>query len=96
VKCYSWSIALYGSETWALQSVAQKYLKVLKHGARERWRTSVGLIACEMKKCYIQSRRREISYTQQKGGRLTGLVTSCAGSAFYNILLKERWKGWEN
>jgi hypothetical protein len=27
VKCYSWSIALYGAETWALRKVDQKYLK---------------------------------------------------------------------
>ena len=28
------------------------------------------------------SRRRGISYKQQKEGRLTGLVTSCVGTAF--------------
>jgi hypothetical protein len=26
VKCYIWSIALYGAETWTLQKVDQKYL----------------------------------------------------------------------
>ena len=34
-KCYIWSVALYGSETWALPKVDQKYLKVLKCGAGE-------------------------------------------------------------
>jgi hypothetical protein len=27
VKCYIWSIALYGAETWALRKVDQKYLE---------------------------------------------------------------------
>ena len=27
VKCYVWSIALYGAETWTLRSVDQKHLK---------------------------------------------------------------------
>jgi hypothetical protein len=27
VKCYIWSIALYGTETWALQKVDQKYME---------------------------------------------------------------------
>jgi hypothetical protein len=26
VKCYIWSIALYGAETWTLRKVDQKYL----------------------------------------------------------------------
>jgi len=27
VKCYIWSIALYGAETWTLQAVEQKHLE---------------------------------------------------------------------
>ena len=27
VKCYIWSIALYGAETWTLRAVDQKYLQ---------------------------------------------------------------------
>jgi hypothetical protein len=27
VKCYIWSIALYGAETWTLQKVDHKHLK---------------------------------------------------------------------
>jgi hypothetical protein len=27
VKCYTWSIALYGAETWTLRKVDQKYLE---------------------------------------------------------------------
>jgi len=41
IKCYIWSIALYGAETWTLRAVDQK---VLKCGAEEGWRKSVGPI----------------------------------------------------
>jgi hypothetical protein len=27
VKCYIWSVALYGAETWTLQKLDQKYLE---------------------------------------------------------------------
>ena len=35
VKCYVWSIALYGAETWTLRAVDQKRLESLKCGAGE-------------------------------------------------------------
>jgi hypothetical protein len=38
--------------------------KVLKCGAGEGWRRSVGPIVWEMKKYYRESRRRGISYVQ--------------------------------
>jgi len=30
VKCYIWSIALYGAETWTLRAVDQKHLKTFE------------------------------------------------------------------
>ena len=59
VKCYIWNIALYGAETGTNGAADQK---VLKCGAGERWRSSVGPIMCEMKKCYLESMSRGISY----------------------------------
>jgi hypothetical protein len=35
VKCYIWSKALYGAETWTLRAVDQKHLESLKCGAGE-------------------------------------------------------------
>ena len=43
-----------------------------------------------MKKCYLQSMSRGISYTKYENGRLIGLVTSYVETVFYNKLLKER------
>jgi hypothetical protein len=45
VKCYIWSIALCGAETWTLQTVDQNYLECLKCGWCWRWmERSIGLI----------------------------------------------------
>jgi hypothetical protein len=46
-----------------------------------------------MKKYYLESRSREISYIKYVNGRQTGFVTFCIETAFYNGLLKERYKG---
>ena len=35
---------------------------------------------------------KEISYIKWKEGRVTGLDTSCVGTAFWNHLLKERYR----
>jgi hypothetical protein len=63
---------------------------ILKCGAGEEWRRSVGPIMQGIKKYYIQSRRRGISYTQYTEGGLTGLVTSHIGTALCNMSLRER------
>jgi len=39
VKCYIWSIALYGAETWTLRAVEQNTWKVLKCGAGGGWKS---------------------------------------------------------
>ena len=46
-----------------------------------------------MKKCCLESRSRGISYMKYVKGRRTGLVTFYVETAFYNGLLKERYKG---
>jgi hypothetical protein len=93
VKCYIWSIAFYGAKTWTLRAVDQKHLEILKCDVEEGWNRSVEPIMCEMEKYYLESRSRGKSYTKQVNGRLTGLVTFCVETAFYNGLLKERYKG---
>jgi hypothetical protein len=46
-----------------------------------------------MKMFCLESRSRGISYRKYVNGRQTGLVTFCVETAFYNGLLKERYKG---
>jgi hypothetical protein len=44
IQCNIWNISLYGAENWTLRAVDQKTWKVLKCGAGEGWRRSVGQI----------------------------------------------------
>jgi hypothetical protein len=92
VKCYVWSIALYGAETWALRAVDQNTWKVLKCGVGGGLKRSVGLIMCEIKMYCLESRNRGTSYMKYVNGRRTGLVTFYVETAFYNGLLKEKYK----
>ena len=64
VKCYFWIVALYVAETWTLRTVDHKYPESWKCDVGEGRRRSVGPIVCEMKKCSIEIRRREISYKE--------------------------------
>jgi hypothetical protein len=64
--------------------------KILNCGAGEGWRRPVGTIMSEIKKYYLESRSRGISYMKEVNGRLIGLVTFCVKTAFCDRLLKER------
>jgi len=44
VKCYIWSIALYGAETWMLWAADQKHLESFEMWCGEGWKRSVGPI----------------------------------------------------
>jgi hypothetical protein len=46
-----------------------------------------------MKKYCLESRSRGIFYIKYVNGSRNGLVTFCVKTAFYNGLLKERYKG---
>jgi hypothetical protein len=46
VKCYTWSIALYGAETWTFQKLDQKYLESFevwcwRRMEKKRWTSRV-------------------------------------------------------
>jgi hypothetical protein len=43
VKCYVWSIALYGAETWTLRAVDQKHLVSFEIWCWRKKKKSVGL-----------------------------------------------------
>jgi hypothetical protein len=46
-----------------------------------------------MKMYCLESRNKGVSYMNYVNGRQTGLVIFCVETAFYNGLLKERYKG---
>jgi hypothetical protein len=49
MKCYIWSIALYGAGTETLQEIDPKCLYSSKCGIGEGWIRYVGTIGCNMK-----------------------------------------------
>jgi len=86
VKCYIWSIALYGPETWTLRAVDQKHLESIEMWC---WRRMEKISWTN----HVRNEEVGISYMKYVNGRRTGLVTFCVETAFYNGLLKERYKG---
>ena len=62
VMCYIWSIALYGAETGTMWAVDQKQVESFEMWCWRRMEKSVGPIMWEMKKCYLESMSRGISY----------------------------------
>jgi len=55
---------MYGAETCILRKIDLIYLESVKCGAGEGWKRSLGTIVSEMKKYYIESRKKGISYMQ--------------------------------
>jgi hypothetical protein len=94
VHCYTLSTVLYSAETSALRKIFRNILKILKFVAAGGRRWSIRPILWETKKYYVQLSREGTSQIQYNERRLTGLVTSCVGTAFWNTLLKKhREKG---
>jgi hypothetical protein len=82
VKCYIWSIALYGAEMWILQKIDQKYLesfetwcwsRMEKISWTDRVRNEEVLHRVKDDRYILHTIKRE---------KLTGLVTSCVETAF--------------
>ena len=90
IKCYIWSIALYGAETFTLRAANQKHLEsfeTFSWGRMEKisWTDHVRNEGVLLRVKEQWNILREII-----NERLTGLVTSYVETAFYNVLLKER------
>jgi hypothetical protein len=81
VKCYIWSIALYGAETWTLWKVDQKYLESFEMWC---WRRMEKISWADHVRneevLHRVKEERNILHTIKK--RLTGLITSCVKTAF--------------
>ena len=90
VKCYIWSIALCGAESWTLWAVDQKHLENFEMWCWRRMEKISWTDRVINKDVYLESRSRGISYKKYVNGRRTGLVTFCVETASYNGLLKER------
>ena len=80
VKCYIWSIALYGAGTWMLQAADQKYLKSFEMLCWRRMEKKISWT--DHVRNEDESMSRGKSYMNYENGRLIGLVTSYVETAF--------------
>jgi hypothetical protein len=80
VKCYIWSIALYGAETWTLRKIDQKYLESFEMCWRRMEKISwTDRVRNEV--LHRVKKERNILHTIKRR-KVTGLVTFCAETAF--------------
>ena len=77
VKCYIWSIALCGAGTGHCGKCIRYTRKIMKRGAGEGWRKSVGPIVWGMRKCYKVKEERYILHTIKGITDWTHLAWDC-------------------
>jgi len=88
VKCYVWRIALYGVETWTLRAVDQKHLERFEMWSWRRMEKISWTDHVRNEDVLLRVKeQRNILHEIRKR-----LVTFCVETAFYNGLLKERYK----
>jgi len=93
VKCYVWSIALYGAETWTLRAVDQKHLESFEMWCWKRMEKISWTDHVRNEEVLLRVKEQRNILHEILNGRRTGLVTFCVETVFYNGLLKERRKG---
>jgi hypothetical protein len=93
VKCYVWSIALYGAETWTLRAVDQKHLESFEMW---RWRRMEKISWTD----HVRNEDVLLRVKEQSNilHEIRKRKANCIGNilrktAFYNGLLMEKLKG---
>jgi len=90
VKCYIWSIPLYGAETWALRRVDQKHLESFKVWCWRRMEKVIWTNYVRNEEILLRVKEQRnilLEISKRKSNRM---VTFCLETAFYNGLLKEK------
>jgi len=93
VKCYIWSVALYGAETWTLRAVDQKHLESFEMWCWRRMEKIISTDDVRNEEVLFRVKEQRNILHEILKGRRTGLVKIWVETAFYNGLLKERYKG---
>jgi hypothetical protein len=89
VKCYVWSKALYGAETWTLRAVDQKHLEIFEMWCWRRMEKISWTDHMRNEDVLLRvKKQRNILHEIRKRK-----VTFYVETSFYNGLLKERYKG---
>jgi len=93
VKCYVWSTALYGAETWTLRAVDQKHLESFEMWCWRRMEKNSWTDHVRNEDVLLRVKEQRNILQETRKRRRTGLVTFCVQTALYNGSLKERYKG---
>jgi hypothetical protein len=93
VKCYIWSIALYGAETWTLRAVDQKLLEIFEMWC---WRRMEKIswtdhVRNEDSLLRVEEQRNILHEIRKRKANWIGHF--CVETAFYNGLLKKDTRG---
>ena len=87
---------MQGARTWELWKADQKYMRISEMWC---WRKMEKIHCTDRVRNGVLHRVKEEeniththTHTHTKEGRSNGLVTSCVGTAFYNILLNETYR----
>jgi hypothetical protein len=81
---------LYGAEIWTLQTVDQKHMESFEMWCWRRMEKISWTDHVRNEEVLLGVKEQRNILHEISNGRLTGLVTFCVETAFYNRLLKER------
>jgi hypothetical protein len=71
VKCYTWSIALYGAENWTLRKVEQRYLLGFKMWCWKSMKIMIWIDRLKNEEVFhSQVGTEHAAYTKTKGGEM--------------------------
>ena len=87
VKCYVWSMAPYGAETW---TTVQKRLKSFEMWCWRRMEKISWTDHVRKEEMLLRLKEQRNILHEIRKRKVTGLVTSYVETAVYNKLLKER------
>jgi len=82
VKCYIWSMALYGAENWTLRAADQKHLESFEVWWWRRMEKICWTDHVRNEEVLLRVNEQRNILHEIKNGRLTGLVTSYVETAF--------------
>jgi len=93
VKCYVWSIALYGAETWTLRAVDQKHLESFEMWCWRRMEKISLTDHVRNEEVLLRVKEQRNILHEIRKRKATWIGDICVETACYNGLLKERYKG---
>ena len=90
VKCYIWSIASCGAETWTLRSVDQKHVECFEMWCCRRMEKISWTDHVRNEEVFLRVKEQRIILREISKRKSNCIDQICVKNAFYNGLLKER------